>query len=54
MQGELSHGRAVIDRCSKIIVEGNGMTPIEEPDLGRILAYLATHYGVDRPNFPKP
>ena len=54
MQGELSHGRAAIDRCSKIIVEGNGMTPIEEPDLGRILSYLATHYGVDRPNFPKP
>jgi hypothetical protein len=54
MQGELSHGRAAIDRCSKFSVEGNGMTPIEEPDLGRILSYLATHYGVDRPNFPKP
>ena len=36
------------------MVEENGMTPIEEPDLGRILAYLAAHYGPDRPNFPKP
>lgn len=36
------------------MVEENGMNPIEEPDLGRVLAYLATHYGVDRPNFPKP
>ena len=35
------------------MVEENGMTPIEEPDLGRILTYLATHYGLDRPNFPK-
>ena len=36
------------------MVEENGMTTIEEPDLGRILTYLATHYGLDRPNFPKP
>ena len=36
------------------MVEGNGMTPIKEPDLDRILSYLATHYGVDRPNFSKP
>lgn len=36
------------------MVEENGMNPIEEPDLGRVLAYLAAHYGPDRPNFPKP
>ena len=36
------------------MVEENGMTPIEEPDRDRVLAYLATHYGPDRPNFPKP
>ena len=35
------------------MVEENGMTPIEEPDLGRVLAYLAAHYGPDRPNFPR-
>ena len=35
------------------MVEENGMTPIEEPDRGRILAYLTTHYGPDRPNFPR-
>ena len=34
------------------MVEENGMNPIEEPDLGRVLSYLATHYGPDRPNFP--
>ena len=34
------------------MVEEHEMTPIEEPDLGRILGYLATHYGPDRPNFP--
>ena len=36
------------------MVEENGMEPIEEPELGRVLGYLATHYGPDRPNFPKP
>ena len=35
------------------MVEEHGMTPIEEPVLGRILTYLSTHYGTDRPNFPK-
>ena len=34
------------------MVEENGMNPIEEPDLGRVLSYLAAHYGPDRPNFP--
>ena len=34
------------------MVEENGMNPIEGPDLGRVLSYLATHYGPDRPNFP--
>ena len=36
------------------MVEENGMNPIEEPDLDRVLSYLAAHYGPDRPNFPKP
>ena len=28
------------------------MTSIEEPDRDRVLGYLSTHYGPDRPNFP--
>ncbi|MHA1566664.1 MAG: aldehyde dehydrogenase [Alphaproteobacteria bacterium] len=36
------------------MVEEQGMAEIEEPDLGRILDYLANNYGTDRPNFPKP
>ena len=35
------------------MVEEHGMTPIEEPVRGRILIYLSTHYGPDRPNFPR-
>lgn len=42
------------DELLEQMVEENGMSPIEEPDLGRVLDYLAIHYGVDRPNFPKP
>ena len=34
------------------MVEEHGMNPIEEPVLGRILTYLSTHYGTDRPNLP--
>ena len=34
------------------MIEENGMNPIEEPDLGRVLDYLAANYGPDRPNFP--
>ena len=34
------------------MVEENGMNPIGEPDLGRVLDYLAASYGPDRPNFP--
>ena len=34
------------------MVEENGMNPIGEPDLGRVLDYLAANYGPDRPNFP--
>lgn len=44
--------RADWEELLEQMVEENGMTPIEEPDLGRVLAYLATHYGPDRPNFP--
>ena len=34
------------------MVEEHGMNPIGEPDLGRVLDYLAANYGPDRPNFP--
>ncbi|MCY4285886.1 MAG: cytochrome c family protein [Thiotrichales bacterium] len=34
------------------MVEENGMNPIGEPDLGRVLDYLTANYGPDRPNFP--
>ena len=34
------------------MVEEHGMNPIEEPVRGRILTYLSTHYGTDRPNLP--
>ena len=44
--------RADWEELLEQMVEENGMTPIEEPELGRVLAYLATHYGPDRPNFP--
>lgn len=46
--------RADWEELLEQMVEENGMNPIEEPDLGRVLAYLATHYGPDRPNFPNP
>ena len=44
--------RADWEELLEQMVEENGMNPIEEPDLGRVLSYLATHYGPDRPNFP--
>ena len=44
--------RADWEELLEQMVEENDMTPIEEPDRGRVLAYLATHYGPDRPNFP--
>lgn len=34
------------------MVEDQGMSEIEEPDLTIILDYLSEHYGEDRPNFP--
>ena len=46
--------RADWEELLEQMVEENGMSPIEEPELGRVLAYLATHYGPDRPNFPNP
>ena len=36
------------------MVEEHEMTPIEEPDRARVLGYLATHYGPDRPTSPGP
>ncbi len=35
------------------MVEEQGMPEIEEPDYGLVIDYLSTHYGVDRPNFPR-
>ena len=46
--------RADWEELLEQMVEENGMTPIEEPDLERVLSYLATRYGPDRPNFPRP
>ena len=34
------------------MVEDQGMSEIEDPDLTIILDYLSKHYGEDRPNFP--
>ena len=36
----------------ELMMEEHGMAPIESPYLERVLAYLSTHYGPDRPNFP--
>ena len=46
--------RADWEELLEQMVEENGMNPIGEPDLGRIIAYLSAHYGPDRPNFPRP
>ena len=34
------------------MVEEHGMVPIATSDFDRVLEYLSTHYGPDRPNFP--
>ena len=44
--------RADWEELLEQMVEEHGMNPIEEPDLARVLSYLAAHYGPDRPNFP--
>ena len=36
----------------ELMMEEHGMAPIESPHLERVLGYLSTHYGPDRPNFP--
>lgn len=36
----------------ELMVEEHGMAPIAGPVLDRVLGYLSTHYGPDRPNFP--
>lgn len=35
------------------MVEEQGMSEIEDPELTEILDYLAAHYNEDRPNFPR-
>ena len=48
-QGLTRHGwEEVID----LMVEEHGMAPLAGPILDRVLDYLSTHYGPDRPNFP--
>jgi cytochrome c len=34
------------------MVDEQGLTPIDEPDLSTVLDYLSVNYGIDRPNFP--
>ena len=36
------------------MMEEHGMVPIESRSLERVLRYLSTHYGPDRPNYPLP
>ena len=36
----------------ELMMEEHGMAPIESTNLERVLGYLSTHYGPDRPNFP--
>ncbi|MBY6142150.1 cytochrome c family protein [Leisingera daeponensis] len=36
------------------MVDEQGMSEIEEPELSEVLDYLSAHYGEDRPNFPQP
>ncbi|WP_419903249.1 hypothetical protein [Kiloniella sp.] len=40
------------DETLEWMVEEQGMSEIDEPDLSLILDYLAKHYSEDRPNFP--
>lgn len=35
------------------MVEEQGMAAIDAPDRAVVLDYLSTHYGPDRPNFPR-
>ena len=44
--------RAGWEELLEQMVDEHEMIPIEEPALARVLGYLATHYGTDRPNFP--
>jgi cytochrome c len=37
-----------------LMVEAHGMAPIENPAPARVLGYLSTPYGPDRPNYPLP
>jgi cytochrome c len=46
--------RAGWEELIEWMIDEQGLTPIEEPDLSKILDYLSANYGTDRPNFPKP
>ena len=35
-----------------LMMEEHGMAPIESSSLERVLGYLSTHYGPERPNYP--
>jgi cytochrome c len=41
------------DQLFEWMVEEQGMAEIEEPDRTIVLDYLAEHYNVDRPHFPR-
>ena len=45
--------RADWEELLEQMVEEHGMSPVEEPDLGRVLGYLTANYGPDRPNFSR-
>jgi cytochrome c len=40
------------DELIEWMVEEQGMSELDEPDLTEILDYLAANYNIDRPNFP--
>ena len=45
--------RAGWEELLEWMVDEQGMSALEEPELSEVLDYLSTHYSEDRPNFPK-
>ena len=45
--------RADWEELLEWMVDEQGMSALEEPELSEVLDYLSTHYNEDRPNFPK-
>jgi len=46
--------RAGWDELLDWMVEEQGMPELDDAERAAILDYLAAHYNVDRPNFPRP